>query len=288
MPGVAYRDVPAREDSVSPMTGVSRPRGPLPPRVYWVRRTLVLAVALGLVFGIAQLLDGGSRDSDETAQVVGSPSAPSTSAAVPRSTDDARPGDDRGAGSSQGRGAKKGSKGRKPEETQTPLAVPTGPCRNEEVVVEPKVRPSAHAGRVVHFRLKLTTTGRPACTWTLSPETLVVKITSGEDRIWSSQDCPDAVPQTDVVVRKDVPAKVDMGWRGQRSDSTCSRQPAWAQAGFYHVQTAAYGAEPADVQFELQVPVVPTRTTTPKPEKQDKDAEKKDREKPRDEPHEER
>jgi hypothetical protein len=147
------------------------------------------------------------------------------------------------------------------------LAVPTGPCRNEEVVVEPKLKDPAHAGSVVHLRLKLTTTGTPACTWTVSPETLVVKITSGDDRIWSSQDCPDAVPQTDVVVRKDVPAKVDMGWRGQRSDSECTRQPGWAFPGFYHVTTAAFGAEPTDVQFELQPAVVPTKTAKPKPEK---------------------
>ena len=87
------------------------------------------------------------------------------------------------------------------------------------------------------------------------------------DRIWSSQDCPAAVPQTDVVVRKDVPAKVDMGWRGQRSDSECTRQPAWALPGFYHVPTAAYGAEPTDVQFELRAPVAATKTAKPKPEK---------------------
>ena len=74
----------------------------------------------------------------------------------------------------------------------------------------------------------------------------------------------------DVVVRKDVPAKVDMGWRGQRSDSTCSRQPAWAMPGFYHVEAAAYGAEPTDVQFELMPAVAPTRTAKPKPDKSGK------------------
>jgi hypothetical protein len=236
-----------------------RPRGPLPARVYWVRRTLVLGVALGLVFGIAQLLGGTSSSSeDEAARVVGADRVPTQSARPSRSTADAQP-------SRESR--PRGNKDRKPEKTRTPLAVPTGPCRNEEVVVEPKLKEAAHAGSVVHVRLKLTTTGNPACTWTVSPETLVVKITSGDDRIWSSQDCPDAVPQTDVVVRKDVPAKVDMGWRARRSDSGCTPQRGWAQPGFYHVTTAAFGAEPTDVQFELRSPVVPTKTAKPKPEK---------------------
>jgi hypothetical protein len=236
-----------------------RPRGPLPARVYWVRRTLVLGVALGLVFGIAQLLGGTSSSSeDEAARVVGADRVPTQSAQPSRSTADAQP-------SRESR--PRGNKDRKPEKTRTPLAVPTGPCRNEEVVVEPKLKEAAHAGSVVHVRLKLTTTGNPACTWTVSPETLVVKITSGDDRIWSSQDCPDAVPQTDVVVRKDVPAKVDMGWRARRSDSGCTPQRGWAQPGFYHVTTAAFGAEPTDVQFELRSPVVPTKTAKPKPEK---------------------
>jgi hypothetical protein len=252
-----------------------RPRGPLPARVYWVRRTLVLGVALGLVFGIAQLLGGTSSSSeDEAARVVGADRVPTQSARPSRSTADAQP-------SRESR--PRGNKDRKPEKTRTPLAVPTGPCRNEEVVVEPKLKEAAHAGSVVHVRLKLTTTGNPACTWTVSPETLVVKITSGDDRIWSSQDCPDAVPQTDVVVRKDVPAKVDMGWRARRSDSGCTPQRGWAQPGFYHVTTAAFGAEPTDVQFELRSPVVPTKTAKPKPEK-DKGKGKNAEEKKTDQP----
>ncbi len=243
------------------MSSMARPRGPLPRRVYWVRRTLVLAVALGLVFGIAQLLGGSGGSDGEAARVVGA--EPSTTAPAAGATGDASPQADpsRGTKSRRDKGSRTKTK------TPTPLAMPTGPCRSEDVVVTPKVRETAYAGSVVHFRLKLTTEETPACTWTVSPESVVVKIVSGPDRIWSSQDCPAAVPQADVVVRKDVPAKVDMGWRGQRSDSACTRQPAWAQPGFYHVQTAAYGAEPTDVQFELRAPVAATKTAKPKPEK---------------------
>jgi hypothetical protein len=55
---------------------MSSPRGPLPARVYWVRRALVLVVALALVFGIGKLLTGFGGDPKATTAAA----APSTSA----------------------------------------------------------------------------------------------------------------------------------------------------------------------------------------------------------------
>ena len=62
------------------MSTVTRPRGPLPRRVYWVRRLLVLGIALALVFGIGRLLGGGpAQDDDPSAQ----PAAATASSATP-------------------------------------------------------------------------------------------------------------------------------------------------------------------------------------------------------------
>ncbi len=44
------------------MGSVRHPRGRLPQRVYWVRRGVVLAMALLLVFGIGKLLGGNGQD----------------------------------------------------------------------------------------------------------------------------------------------------------------------------------------------------------------------------------
>jgi hypothetical protein len=237
--------------------------------VYWVRRTLVLGLALGLVFGIAQLLGGvGSGPSGDTARVVGAEAAPrSSDAATARSTDDAGPVVRDGARDNGEQAAGTGKKA-KAKKTKTPLPEPTGPCAASDIVATPKVKGTAYAGHRVTFRIKLTTLETPACTWRVSPETLAVKLVSGSDRIWSTQDCPRAVPEVDVIVRQEEPAKVDVSWRGQRSDSTCSRTTPWAQPGWYHVQSAAFGAEPADVQFELHPPVPETITPKPKPEKE--------------------
>jgi hypothetical protein len=223
------------------MTPTTRPRRPLPARVYWVRRVLVLGVALGMVFGIAHLLGGtGSEPDGEAARVVGAASGSDSPSSTALSTADARPTRDNGKG-------KPGKK--KPKKTETPLAEPSGPCEDSDIVATPKVKGAAHAGSRVTFRVKLTTIESPACTWRVSSGSLAVKLVSGSDRIWSSQDCPASIRSADVVVRQEHPAKVDLTWRGRRSDSSCSNTALWAQPGWYHVQAAAFGAEPTDVQF---------------------------------------
>lgn len=255
------------------MSPASRPSRPLPARVYWLRRAMVLTLAFGLVFGIAQLLDGGAEPAGETARVVGAATGELSRAATPRATDDARPVRDR-----KSVGSDREHKRDKPTRTKTkaPLPEPSGPCAPSDIVATPKVKGTAYAGKNVTFRIRLTTQRTPACTWRVAPSALVVKLVSGSDRIWSSQDCARAIPKLDVVVRQEKAAKVDVVWRGQRSDSACSRTTAWAQPGWYHVQAAAFGAEPSDVQFELRSPVPETITPEPKPEKQRHDEQKAD------------
>lgn len=239
------------------MTPVTRPRGPLPARVYWTRRLLVMAVAFGLVFGIAHLLGSGGSGGP-AARPVGadaSSTAPSasTAAASPQTTATA-------TGTGTGTAAKAATP------TPTPLASPSGPCAGSDVVATPSVKGPAYAGRAVVFTMTLTTRVSPACTWDVSARSLAVKVTSGTDRIWSSQECVGAVPKQAVVVRKDQPVTVSVGWNGQRSDADCTRSTAWAEPGFYHVVAASFGAEPIDQQFELQAPPRPTITATPTPE----------------------
>lgn len=241
------------------MSSVTRPRGPLPPRVYWVRRLLVLGLAALLVVGVARLLGASpassSAEGAESARTVGatlpssgsSPDSPSGSPAAAPSgqpTSDARPA--------------------RARRTPAPPPEPSGPCAAEDVLVQPDVS-SAVAGSDVQVALVLSTRRTPACTWTVSPRTVVLRLTSGSDRIWSTQDCPAAVPRQDVVLRRDTPTSVAVTWSGQRSDSDCSRTMPWAQPGWYHATAAALGSEPAAQQFELRTPTPATITPAPEP-----------------------
>jgi hypothetical protein len=225
---------------------------------------LVLTVLALLVFGVLHLAGGSSPAPRPASAPVASPSSgltPSTSEpAAPVGTPNASAG-------STSAGTGQTTKHRKhPTPTPTPLAVPTGPCSDSDVLVTPAVR-RAYAGRDVTITLDLTTRTSPACTWQVSAKTVVVALTSGSDRIWSSQDCPSVLGRHSVVIRKDSVTKVPLVWGGRRSDDGCSRRTLWAEPGWYHVQAAAYGAGPADEQFHLLTPPRPTITETPKPHK---------------------
>lgn len=217
----------------------------LPRRVYWVRRGLVLVVALLTVFGIGKLVGVASQDSPQTdGATVASGSSRDRPAVIlgPQlPTTELDP------------------------QAKPPLLPPSGECREDEVGVVPRVS-QAWAGRPITITLQLNGS-QPACTFEVSPESLVVKITSGQQRIWSSQDCRRSVPHAEVVVRSGAPVEVPVTWSGRRSDPACTNQPAWALPGFYHVFAAAYGSSPYDVQFEVtRAPTrVVTRTPKPKP-----------------------
>ena len=212
----------------------------------------MLLVAAALVLGIATLLGaGGSGGQPARASTSASTSSPSpTTSSAPATSGVAGP----LAPAKHGKAA-----------SAAPLIAPSGPCADDAVSVVPSV-PKAAAGAPIVLHLGLEGT-QPACTFAVSPQSLVVKITSGSDRVWSSQDCPSAVPTSTVVVRSGLATDVPVTWSGRRSDPTCSVSTGWALPGFYHVYAAVLGSSPTDVQFEVTLPTRPviTQTATPKP-----------------------
>jgi hypothetical protein len=246
------------------MSAVTRPRGPLPARVYWTRRLIVIGVALALVFGLGRLLGGGSdgRSDGDTAALAGSDTQPRQGATH-------RP--------SSGSTARHPTTKPKPTKTLAPLAQPDGPCDASEVLVTPHITGAMAGGEVV-LTLELTSTDSAACTWRVSAGTVALKLTSGSDFIWSSQQCPDSITAQDVILRKPVagdarvqPVKIGVHWSGRRSDVDCSRTTDWARTGYYHATAAALGGTATDQQFQLDFPNRPTITVTVTPKNQPTD-----------------
>jgi hypothetical protein len=244
------------------MSAVTRPRGPLPPRVYWIRRALVLAFALLLVFTVGKVVGGGDDGSDKdarAAQVAAEPS-PTTSAPRAAQTPKAQTPKAR-TPKAQTPTAKAPAAKAKP--APPPLAQPDGPCDPQDISVQPLIERAAAGGQIrIPFDLRGT---EAACTWTVVPSSLVVKITSGKDSIWSSQQCRPTIATGTVVVRSAVPTRLVMVWNGRRSNEDCSRVAKWAVPGWYHVVAAALGGEPTDRQFVLTAPPRPVVTKTAKP-----------------------
>jgi hypothetical protein len=239
--------------------------------VYWTRRLVLLVLVLGLVYGTAHLVGGGGIGFG------GQPAArPVVSARSHSPSYGPTPSAGTSTGSPTGQGRHNGRPGhgangkahhhKSSTPTKTPLAQPTGTCADSDVNVTPSVHGPAYAGQRVMITLNLTTVQSPACTWEVSPRSVAVKITSGPDRVWSTQDCAAWMPTRSVVVRKDHVHKVRLGWNAQRSVGSCSRSTPWAQPGYYHAEAAALGSpHPLDVQFELTSPPRPTITASPTP-----------------------
>jgi len=235
-------------------------RGPLPARVYWTRRLLVIGVVVGLLVGLVQLVSlaaGGSPEPDRAVQVVAEPSASETPG-----TDVTEP----EAEPTEGKKKKDRDRDRGPV-----LASPEGPCTDRDIAVTPTAAETV-AGGPVTFVLELRTIVTPACTWEASPESLTVKITSGDDDIWFSNQCPRAIPREDVVIRNNVSTEVEVTWSARRSDDECSRLTTWAMPGWYYVEAAALAGEPSDLQFQLTAPEpeVVTETVDPEPKQGDR------------------
>jgi hypothetical protein len=204
---------------------------------------VVAAVLVAVVFGLARLLgsssDGSSKDAGPVTQVAASPAGSLTS------------------GKSPGPGGVKPAR----------LAVPDGPCSDDEVILQP-VPGEPEGGSEVVISLNVYSGDSAACTFRVSSESIVVKLTSGDDFIWSSQDCPASVPSAEVVARRSKPARVDVRWSGRRSDAECRPSTQWVEPGWYHAIAAALGGEPTDVQFRLSKPPVVTITKTASPTQQ--------------------
>ncbi|WP_322920980.1 hypothetical protein [Nocardioides renjunii] len=247
-----------------------RPRGPLPARVYWTRRIVVLGIPLLLVVVIARLLGGssdGSSDGADRATQAGATVQETAPSAGP--TAGATTGTEGKKRNGKGEGKGKGKKQRQ-EETAPPepvLAEPTGPCAESDIVATPAIT-TAPGGSDIPITINLRTLVSEACTWQASAQTMTVTITSGDDYIWSTRECPAAIPVQDVVVRSAVDAPVVVTWSAKRSDETCSNLTAWAELGFYHVQAAALGGDATDVQFELVAPQPGVVTQTADPQQQ--------------------
>ncbi|WP_408897888.1 hypothetical protein ACJ5H2_01990 [Nocardioides sp. R1-1] len=133
------------------------------------------------------------------------------------------------------------------------------------MVVTPSVAEGAVAGRDVPVTLSLQTRESEACTWQVSASTVVVKVVSDGDDVWTTRQCPQAVTDQAVVIRRAVPTTVQVVWHEAReSTEGCTRRADWVLPGTFTVAAAALGGEPAQADFVLGAPAPETIQVTPK------------------------
>jgi hypothetical protein len=125
--------------------------------------------------------------------------------------------------------------------------------------------PQPIAGGDIKLVLDISSLNTPACSWTLSGKTMALKITSGKDLIWTSSECPHAIPSQDLTVRESDPTRVKLTWNARRSEPGCPVRTEWALPGTYHLDVAALAGQPQDVTFLLSAPSPAEVTKTAHP-----------------------
>lgn len=186
---------------------VLHPVGPLPASTYW-RRRLVLLVGLVVLVLLLRSCTGGSP---KPAAHRTTPSPTATPSATPSASPSAGPSPTHAAG---------------------PLTCPDAAL----TLSAAPAAPTAPAGSTVRFTLTVKNTGAVACRRDLGGGALEVLVYSGNDRIWSSDDCG-----TDKSVSvQELPAggslQSGVSWLGKRSARGCPAGQLVARPGTYTVR----------------------------------------------------
>lgn len=201
-----------------------RPRGPLPARVYWVRRAVVLGIPLLVVVVVVWLVAGrGSDDGTSGAE----PSASVTSEA-PAAAEGEQPADESTAGVTAC-----------PAESLAVTITATGPSFPE--------------GTDPTFDLTITNNGTVPCLVDAGTSQSEVVIVSGSDRIWSSRDCAaaDAVNQQ-LLIDSGKSHQQQLAWDRTRSVEGCAPGQPEPNPGTYSATLTVQGAASQPTVFGLE------------------------------------
>jgi hypothetical protein len=204
------------------VNGLLHPVGPEPAAVYWRRRAVVIGGLVVVVAVIVMIVNALAHRGDGDAKPPPSSppaSAPATSAPV------------------------------------IPAACEAGQLT---VVLKPTADSFTPAEPVV-FNADVTNTGKKACAVTPGPETVVLHVVSGTDRIFDSADCAKASPSPPgdpVVIGPGQVGMVPVTWDAKRSTEGCKPvadgdQPRRHREATYIATLTVNGAASEQARFLL-------------------------------------
>ncbi|MGC0271954.1 hypothetical protein ACO0LV_03030 [Pseudactinotalea sp. Z1739] len=112
-------------------------------------------------------------------------------------------------------------------------------CRSDAIRVELDLGGSRHpAGEALPISVSVANTGPVPCLVDLGHQAMQVDVTSGEDEIWTTAQCPRGEGTRDLLLDIDARVGHTVTWNGQRcgSDGT-------AQAGTYRINVSVAGSD---------------------------------------------
>ncbi|WP_267594056.1 hypothetical protein [Carbonactinospora thermoautotrophica] len=237
----------------------------MPPAVYWRRRVMVLGVVLLLIFLLAKACTGGdsesrvsdARDSSPTPSPQAVDPVPAGVPVSPGSSDGLQ---DKGSDRSSDSGGKSpdtaDAQGVGQPVPSTPTLSPDPElCRPGDIKVTVQTDKRQYAPGVnPFFTLTVENVGQSACRLWVGGDTTELVVTSGTDRIWSSEDCRQGGQAELERFEPGVPVTLrHVIWQRVRSKPGCpTGSPQLARPGTYVVTGSVRGLQPARAVFELR------------------------------------
>ncbi|MCW2586747.1 MAG: putative secreted protein [Frankiales bacterium] len=194
------------------------PVGPLPPTTYWRRRAALL---LGVLVLLLLVRSCAGNDSPSSSAAGSTP--------TPTPTTSVRP---------------------SPARTVAPAVAA---CSDAVLRLSATTdAPSYPVGTSPKLTLVVTNTSAQPCTRDLGTGAVEVLVFSGQDRIWSSDDCMPGKGKAPTRIEAGGTRAVPLTWAGKRSKPACAGTKAQAQAGTYRL-VGRVGTLRADVAvFRIQ------------------------------------
>ena len=192
-----------------------RPVGPEPAQTYWLRRAVLAAAVLLVVVLLLQLLLGGDGDGDED-RLASRPTAAATPGTTPEPS---------------------ASASADPSATPDPSAsASAAPCTDEVLQVQAAADAESYAvGEQPRLELRITNSGQVPCSRDVGQAAVELQVVSGEDRIWSSDDCAPGGEADVTVLQPGAVETSTVTWPGTRSLPGCQGDDEPADAGTYRV-----------------------------------------------------
>ncbi|WP_129336673.1 hypothetical protein [Cellulomonas endophytica] len=218
------------------------PARPLPARVYWVRRAVVLGLPLLLVAVLVVWLATAGADPGAPERGGGAegPAAP----AAGGTTGDADPA---GAGAAATPTA--------PPPTPSPSPTTVGGvavCAPADLAVTlTPAAPEFPAGSDPTFEIGLRNTGDAPCLVDAGEAHRELVLTSGTDRVWSNKDCAPADDSRPLLLAADAVDTSTLAWPRERSAAGCPGGLPSPGAGTYALTLRVGGVDAAPAVFTL-------------------------------------
>lgn len=190
-----------------------RPVGPLEPRIYWIRRAVLLTAILVVVLLLATQCGGGGGGSHP----------PSTGATTPS-----------------------------PHNTPTTTASATVVACDPSVLTLTLSTDLAQytIGQSPQLIGVVRNSGTTTCTFATSPKTEIWTITSGSDKIWTTKGCATSTTTKTLHIKPAATKKLTTVWNGHRLDPGCA-EGAVAQPGEYVLKAKLDGIKGAPAVFHI-------------------------------------